>query len=87
MDIQTAKQNIGKQFKWTGVNMWDTIMDVKDDGTIVGLVIEAPAEDCRLKQPVPEGFKKERPVDYASIPGFPDIDANGNCYSDADPGL
>jgi hypothetical protein len=87
MDIATATANIGKEFKWRLVDRWDVIRQVTPDGTIIGDSMEAPAFDCRLKEPVPEGFKKVRHVDYSSIPGFPDVDARGMCYSDADPGL
>lgn len=87
MDTQTAKANIGKPFKWKLSVAWDEIVSVDDDGMIIGKFLEAPAEDCRLKQPVPEGFKKNREMDFDMVPGAPDVDANGNCYSDADPGL
>jgi hypothetical protein len=60
MDIQTAKQNIGKPFKYANVVHWDVIRSVSDDGMITGDFMEAPVEDCRLKQPVPEGFKKHK---------------------------
>ena len=59
MDIQTAKDNIGQPFKWNVASFWDTIKIVTDDGMIKGDMIEAPAEQCRLKQPVPEQFKKK----------------------------
>lgn len=88
MDLQTAKDNIGQPFKYSNCAHWDTIRSVSDDGMITGDKIEAPIEDCRLKQPVPEGFKKRGPLASAYASGeVDDVDALGRNYSDADPGL
>ena len=60
MDIKTAQENIGKPFKYALCAHWDTIRSVDTvNGSITGdILIMAPIEDCRLKQPMPEGLKK-----------------------------
>ena len=60
MTIGEANNNIGQPFKltlFTGAKM-DIIKRVKEDGTIIGEFIAAHCEDCRLKEAVPENFKK-----------------------------
>lgn len=60
MTISEANNNIGQPFKLTlfaGAKM-DVIKEVQRDGTIIGEFIEAHCEDCRLKEAVPENFKK-----------------------------
>lgn len=60
MNIQEALANIGKEFKWIGCPHWDFIREVRtEDQMIIGDKIEAPVEDCRLKQEVPIQFRKE----------------------------
>ena len=63
MDIQTARQNVGKPFKiidsGTGlIGKFDTILSVEEDGTIHGNFIEANCTDCRLKLEQPEALKR-----------------------------
>jgi hypothetical protein len=87
MTTEQARKNIGKEFKWQVTGMWDTIREVSQDGMITGDKTVAPAEQCRLKQDQPDQFKKKQSPEFDMIPGAPDIDAMGNCYSDADPGL
>lgn len=58
MDIETAKQNIGKPFKYSLCAHWDVIKEVTPDGYIIGEFIECPCEDARLKQEIPEGLKQ-----------------------------
>ncbi len=60
MSIEEALANIGKPFKYSLCAHWDTIRSVDTIfGAITGdVMIMAPIEDCRLKQPVPEGLKK-----------------------------
>lgn len=57
MTIEEANANIGKPFKWSLCAHWDTIRIVTIDGFIMGDILQAPVEDCRLKQEVPEGLK------------------------------
>ncbi len=67
MTIQEAQQNIGQPFRVDGFGTWfaknssrfDTIRAVNEEGWIVGDFIDAPAQDCRLKEAVPEQFKKQ----------------------------
>ncbi len=60
MTIEEAQANIGKPFKWNLCAHWDIIRDVyTTTQSITGdILIMVPVEDCRLKQPVPEGLKK-----------------------------
>lgn len=58
MTIEEAQANIGKPFKYFLCRTWDIIKDVRNDGVIVGEWLEAPAEDCRLKQEQPEALKQ-----------------------------
>ncbi len=90
MTLEEAKSNIGKPFKIMGfaggaAGGFDTIRSVEENGMIHGDFIQALAEDCRLKQEQPEGFKRSMIPDQQ----FKDLytDANGMCFSDADPGL
>lgn len=90
MTLQEAKDNIGKPFKvidWTC--NFDTIQSVDDQGKIHGEWLIAHHTDCQLKQEQPNALKQhsKRRMDLRDIPGFPDTDSNGMCYSDADPGL
>jgi hypothetical protein len=57
MEKSEALKNIGQPFKWSLCVKWDVIRSVSDDGYIKGDFIEAPAEDCRLKQEQPIWLK------------------------------
>jgi hypothetical protein len=82
MDILTAKKNIGQPFKVDWLDKWDVIRSVTNEGMIIGDQVEAEASDCRLKEPQPDAFKNRNFFEQHL-----DVDSNGNCYSDADPGL
>lgn len=58
MTISEATQAIGQPFKYSLCSKWDVIKEVRPDGYIIGEFIEAPADECRLKQEIPEGLKK-----------------------------
>lgn len=63
MTVNEAQASIGQPFKisWlTGgkLGSFDKIKFVDNQGNIHGDFIEAPAEDCRLKEPQPEQLKK-----------------------------
>jgi hypothetical protein len=63
MDIKTAKQSIGKQFKVIDItNNFDVIREVLDDGTVVGDFSECHCSDARLKQEQPKQLKKQKNV-------------------------
>lgn len=58
MTTEIALANIGQPVKYGSVYKWDTIRSVSADGMITGDFLEAPVEDCRLKQAQPEALKK-----------------------------
>jgi hypothetical protein len=59
MTIQEAKDSIGKPFKYRLIDRWDVIVSVDEkNGFVQGEFVEAPVEDCRLKQAVPPQFQK-----------------------------
>lgn len=66
MTIDTARANIGQPFRWKSYKRFDIIRKVKDDGYIKGDFIEAPCEDCNLKQNQPEQLKKQTHADQSS---------------------
>ncbi len=62
MTVQQANNNIGQSFKvmdFPGLR-FDVIKEVLQDGTIVGDFMEANCGDCRLKEAIPEGLKKNQ---------------------------
>ncbi len=59
MTIEEARSSIGKPFKWSLSANWDVIKEATDDGYIIGEFLEAPVDECRLKQPQPEQLKKK----------------------------
>jgi hypothetical protein len=70
MTPKEATENIGRQFRIIGFGglcgKFDTILAVDENGWIIGNFIEAPAEDCRLKQTQPEQLKKKNKNNYGT---------------------
>lgn len=65
MTIAEAKESIGKEFKLSWITSglaarFDIIRRVDESGVIHGDWLEAPAQDCRLKQEQPEQLKKNK---------------------------
>ena len=60
MTIEEARAAIGQPFKWILCAQWDKIIEVSDDGYITGEIVQAPVEECRLKQPQPEHLKRNK---------------------------
>jgi len=69
MTTTEAQNNIGQPFKLTGAGMpgFDIIQSLREDGYIIGNFLDAPAEDCRLKQSQPEQLRKDyKPISPTS---------------------